>query len=173
MPPKTTLEIVQITAIVSAWFKLRDYWQTEEERERTRARYASAWQRIDSSGVLDLPMPVIEWFFEFKAKIGRLAYKNIDFFVNPLSVDKAQIRTWFVSRAEHRRAEQNGRRVCHRPRPRATSVLHRHGNRGPRKRTRRIQPHPTLTAPHQPMAARRRSPVLGPAAVRGPACCIR
>ena len=67
-----------ITGILAAWFKLRDYWQSVEERAKTRELYARRWQGIERRRLLELPVPVVEWFFEFKMKSARLLLRFFD-----------------------------------------------------------------------------------------------
>ena len=47
--------IAVFSLFLAAWLPMRDIFQTPDERERTRMRYREHWEKIQDSGILELP----------------------------------------------------------------------------------------------------------------------
>ncbi len=60
------LAIAASAGIFAAWFELRDRWQTEDDRQRTRTYYRKIWQTIQQTGLLLLPEKAITEFLTAK-----------------------------------------------------------------------------------------------------------
>ncbi len=61
--------IAAFAGIFAAWFELRDRWQTEDDRQRTRTYYGKIWQTIQQTGLLLLPEKVIAGFLTTKTAL--------------------------------------------------------------------------------------------------------
>lgn len=67
--------IAAFAGLFVASFKLRDRWQTEDDRHLTRTYYRKIWQKIQQTGLLLLPEKVIVSFLNTK---DALAVKLVD-----------------------------------------------------------------------------------------------
>lgn len=63
------LAIAASAGIFAAWFELRDRWQTEDDRQRTRTYYKKIWQTIQQTGLLLLPEKAITGFLTTKTAL--------------------------------------------------------------------------------------------------------
>lgn len=61
--------IAAFAGIFAAWFELRDRWQTENDRQRTRTYYRKIWQMIQQTGLLLLPEKAIAIFLTTKTTL--------------------------------------------------------------------------------------------------------
>jgi hypothetical protein len=80
--------IAAMAGLFAAWFELRDRWQTEDDRQRTRTYYRKIWQTIQQTGLLLLPEKAIAGFLTTKtalvAKARGLSNSLPDSIIMPL-----------------------------------------------------------------------------------------
>lgn len=63
---------------VAAWFELRDRWQTNEERDKTRASYGKKWETIRDSGLLQLPEKAIKSALDAKTRLAKAVIRPVN-----------------------------------------------------------------------------------------------
>ena len=67
--------IASISGVLGAWFKLQNYWQTSEERDKTEEYYIWVWSSIDDLNIKELPYKIIEktkyWLDQLSRTIKR------------------------------------------------------------------------------------------------------
>ncbi|MBA7697133.1 hypothetical protein ES703_105791 [subsurface metagenome] len=71
--------IAAMAGLFAAWFELRDRWQTEDDRQRTRTYYRKIWQTIQQTGLLLLPEKAIAGFLTTKTALVAKARGLLDY----------------------------------------------------------------------------------------------
>ena len=61
--------IAACSGLVAPWFELRDRWQTDTEREKTKVLYGEKWEAIRDSGLLQLPEKAIMSALDAKTRL--------------------------------------------------------------------------------------------------------
>jgi len=69
--------IAACSAAVAAWFELRDRWQTDEERAKTRASYGKKWETIRDSGLLQLPEKAVMSALDAKTRLAKAVLRVV------------------------------------------------------------------------------------------------
>ena len=71
------------TAFLTVFFRFRNRWQTEEQRQKTRAYYAEVLTAIDRSNFSDIPIIAIKWVLALKLRLSQ-KLKEVSDFANHL-----------------------------------------------------------------------------------------